>query len=386
MGAQNLPAKADTIRQLFEKTAVKSQLAAAIPRHMSVDRLLRVAMTAIRTNPKLADCTQKSLLACVMGCATLGLEPEPFLGQAYLIPFKNNGVLECTLIPGYRGYIALARRSGEVQSVSAQVVYDKDSFRLQYGLQETLDHIPADGDRGNPKGAYVVFRYKDGSHSFDYMSTSDIEKIRARSKSGNNGPWVTDWPEMAKKTVIRRHIKLAPLSVEMAKAAAIEEKFNLGESQIDLLTGEVAEEGELVDNESSFNDFSQSKLSGDTQKQAALLVFLTKTADAQKTTTEAIKEAAGGERFPEFWSAFEKWCVQPKQGEKRTMEGRKEDKKEKATTDKPKAGNTPQNGNTEAKDDYEQIPCPMESGEETRTRRYCRDMCMRSMDCTAWQK
>ena len=208
----------------------------AIPKNLTVERLLRVSMTAIRNNPKLLDCSQQSLLACIMGCATLGLEPEPFLGQAYMVPYfnKKKNCLEAQLIPGYRGYITLARRSGEVQSVQAQVVYENDFFNLQYGLRETLDHTPAEGDRGEVKGAYVIFRYKDGSYSFDYMPKSDIDKIKGRSKSANSGPWVTDYPEMAKKTVIRRHVKLAPLSVELAKATEMETLALAGESQEDL--------------------------------------------------------------------------------------------------------------------------------------------------------
>ena len=114
MGSQNLPAtqKANTIRNLFEQQSVKKQLALAVPRHLSVDRLLRVAMTSIQRTPKLLDCTQQSLLACVMTCAQLGLEPDAFLGQAYLVPYWNGkkSAYEAQLIPGYRGYIALARR------------------------------------------------------------------------------------------------------------------------------------------------------------------------------------------------------------------------------------------------------------------------------------
>jgi len=240
---KNLAVRQDnTIQALLMKPAMRKQLEMAIPKHMTVDRLLRVAMTAIRTNPKLMECTQESLLAAIMGCAQLGLEPEPFLGQAYLVPYKRNikignqwrSQMEAQLIPGYRGYIALARRSGDVQSVTAQVVYENDHFRLQYGLNENLEHVPAEGDRGEIKGAYCVFRYKDGSHSFDYMTKADIDKIRGRSKAKDSGPWVTDYAEMAKKTVIRRHVKLAPLSVEMAKAAAAENMALAGESQIGL--------------------------------------------------------------------------------------------------------------------------------------------------------
>lgn len=252
----NLPAKNNTIFELLNKDSMRRQIEMAIPKHMTVDRLLRVAVTAIRTTPKLLDCTPQSLLACVMGCAQLGLEPEPFLGQAYIIPYGK----EAKLIPGYRGYIALARRSGEVQSVCAQCVYENDVFELQYGLDEKLNHVPAEGDRGNVKGAYVIFRYKDGSHSFDYMSKADIDKIRDRSKASNSGPWVTDYGEMAKKTVIRRHVKVAPLSIEMARAAAAEDLALSGGNQADMFGFAPDENDIVVDQETLADKLNGKKL------------------------------------------------------------------------------------------------------------------------------
>ncbi len=231
-------AKAQSIRSLFNDNRVKSEIMKALPRHMNADKLIRVAMTSIQRNPKLMDCSRQSLLGCIMTCAALGLEPDQFLGQAYLVPFWNEKKKcnEAQLIPGYRGYIALARRTGEVQSVSAQVVYQADRFDLQYGINEKLEHVPAEGDRGEVRGAYVIFRYKDGAYSFDYMPKSDIDAIRKRSKSAESGPWVTDYGEMAKKTVIKRHSKLVPLSVEFQKAVALEDRSNTGETQMDLLT------------------------------------------------------------------------------------------------------------------------------------------------------
>ena len=316
--------KANTIRALLAREDVKKQIGMAIPKHLTVDRLLRVAMTSIQRNPQLLDCTPQSLLACVMTCAQLGLEPDGFTGQAYLVPFKNHGVLEAQLIPGYRGLLALARRSGEIQSVQSQVVYTKDMFKLRYGLEEQLDHEPADGDRGNPKGAYVVFRYKDGSRSFDYMSATDIEKIRARSKSPNNGPWVTDWDEMGKKTVIRRHSKLAPMSIEFQRATALEDRFHAGESQMDLLTEngdaidvqpeEVKEtEEELTAKVAKFNLLIPKKVVED----GSMEEFIRLTAEANQCEADDVKVTAMDD-FEGFWRLFEKWYDGKKKGVPRT--------------------------------------------------------------------
>jgi len=325
MAEQNLPAlqqKAQSISDYLARPYIKDQLAMALPKHLTADRLLRVAMTTIRHNRKLLDCTLESLLAAVMGCAQLGLEPEPFLGQAYLVPFNNKVKIgnreewrmEAKLIPGYRGYITLARRSGEVQSVTAQVVYANDRFQMEYGLEDILKHTPSDGDRGKPKGAYVIFRYKDGSHSFDYMSVADIEKIRARSKAKDSGPWVTDWDEMAKKTVIRRHIKLVPLSIELATAAAAEEKAFAGESQEGLfLDTQEGDFTEIEEPEAPVVDLvavEKFDSAVDAQTQDAAIIaavqnYVARIATANKETPGSVKAQAGTlKNFPEFWQSF----------------------------------------------------------------------------------
>jgi recombination protein RecT len=258
------------------------------------------------------DCTPQSLLACVMTCAQLGLEPDQFLGQAYLVPFKDNksGTTICTLIPGYRGYIALARRSGEMQTVSAQVVYERDEFNLAYGINDTLEHRPnLSGDRGKPIGAYCVFKYKDGGYSFDFLPVTDIDKVRSRSRASNDGPWVTDWDEMAKKTVIKRHSKLAPLSVEFQRAVALEDRALSGEPQADLLTyddGVIDAEGTSVPQKPTFESTIPK---GALKKDVA--AYLEALAGHEKTTVEAVKDEAI--KDPEkFWMIFNAWVKQQK--------------------------------------------------------------------------
>lgn len=214
------PAK--TIRGLLEQ--LKPELQRALPRHITPDRLVRVALTTIRTNPRLLEASPASLMAAVMQCAQLGLEPG-ILGHAYLVPFRNGktGQTEVQLVIGYKGMLDLARRSGEIQTIYAHVVYERDHFEYEYGLEPKLIHRPAQGDRGAPTHAYGVARFKDGGYQFLVMSVDEIEKHRQRSKSPNEGPWVTDWEEMAKKTVIRSMFRWLPVSVEAQKAAVIDE-------------------------------------------------------------------------------------------------------------------------------------------------------------------
>lgn len=322
---QNLPtqSKVANIRTMLERS--RDQIKKALPAHLTADRLLRVAMTSIQKTPKLLDCTQQSLLACIMTCAQLGLEPDQFLGQAYLVPFKDTkkGVTICTLIPGYRGYIALARRSGEVQTVSSHVVYERDTLELEYGVEDKLRHKPTmEGEPGNPIGAYCIFKYKDGSYSFDFMSVAEIEKIRARSKSANDGPWATDWGEMAKKTVIKRHSKLAPLSVEFAKAVALEDRAMSGESQADIL-GLESDEG-IIEAESGPTEEEMLKTFADSipkgTDMAILDEFIKRNAEKNKTSPDAVKiEAVKRQKeFWQFYGAYQKTAkakAQPKEAQ-----------------------------------------------------------------------
>ena len=213
----------NTLSHLIERQ--KGEIARALPKHMDPDRLARIATTVMRQTPQLGNADPASFLGALMTCAQLGLEPGP-LGHAYLVPFRNSktGTTEVTFIPGYRGLVELARRSGQVQSVQAHVVRVGDHFDYEFGLNPRLEHKPA-GSEGDVTHAYAVIRYKDGGVDFDVMTVAEIEAIRKRSKASGNGPWVSDWPEMAKKTVLRRTLKTAPMSVEYQQAVAQDERL-----------------------------------------------------------------------------------------------------------------------------------------------------------------
>lgn len=218
----------------------QGQIAKALPRHMTPERMARIAMTEIRKNPKLFQCDPKSLFGAVIQCAQLGLEPGNALGHAYLLPFdkkeKVNGQwktvrTDVNLIIGYRGMIDLARRSGQIVSLSARAVHANDQFSYEYGLHEDLRHIPNEDDPGPLTHVYAVARLHGGGVQFDVMTLEAIEKIRAQSKAKDNGPWVTHFTEMAKKTVIRRLFKYLPVSVEIQRAVGLDEMGEAGINQ-----------------------------------------------------------------------------------------------------------------------------------------------------------
>jgi len=239
----------NTLATLIERQ--KPEIARALPRHMDPDRLARIATTVMRQTPQLGQADPASFLGALMTCAQLGLEPGP-LGHAYLVPFKNNktGTLEVTFIPGYRGLLELARRSGHVKSISAHVVKDGDEFHYQLGLEPKLEHRPGE-KRGDTRYVYAVVHYKDGGYDMEVMSRDEVEQIRKRSRAANNGPWVTDWDEMARKTVLRRLAKRIPMSVELAQAVAQDERVrtSIDPSELDVTPPGMDPEPDTVDGE-----------------------------------------------------------------------------------------------------------------------------------------
>lgn len=216
-------------RDFLEKQ--RHQIAAALPKHVSPDRMIRLACTEFSKNPLLQKCTPVSVFGSIIQASQLGLEIG-VLGQAYLVPYRNNkagGIYEAQMIPGYKGLIALARRSGEVTSIETHIVYARDEFDLVLGIESSVKHIPfLEGDRGAPRLVYGVAKFKDGGHHFEWMPLTEVDRIRSRSKASNNGPWVTDYEQMVRKTLIRRMANYLPMSIELANAIQIGDAADAG--------------------------------------------------------------------------------------------------------------------------------------------------------------
>ncbi|MCP4679703.1 MAG: recombination protein RecT [Deltaproteobacteria bacterium] len=232
--------------------AQNKQIQMALPRHMDANRLTRVVLTNIRQVPRLLECDIPSLMGAVVQCAQLGLEPDSALGHVYLLPYRDNKRKQttCQVIIGYRGMIDLARRSGNVVSIAAHVVFENDRFDFQYGLNEQLDHVPHRGaDRGEPIYVYAVARMKGGGHAFEVLTMDDVDRAKASSQSANSNysPWKTHWVEMARKTAIRRLFKYLPVSVEIARAVGLDEMAENDIPQnLDVL---VTDDAEILDEE-----------------------------------------------------------------------------------------------------------------------------------------
>lgn len=225
------------------------QIEAALPAVLTKERFTRMVFSAMSTTPALVQCTQNSFLGAMMQAAQLGVEPNTPLGQAYLIPYKNKGVLECQFQLGYKGMIDLAYRSGQVKVIQAHAVHENDVFVFEYGLETQLRHKPALKNRGAVVAYYAVFQTKDGGFGLEVMSVEDIrEHAKKYSQSYNStySPWQRNFDEMAKKTVLKKVLKYAPLKTEFLRALAADEtiKTTIGKDMT-----EIHDETDYIDTE-----------------------------------------------------------------------------------------------------------------------------------------
>lgn len=225
--------------------AMKPQIEAALPKVITAERFTRMALTAVSSNPKLADCTPKSFMGALMQAAQLGLEPNTPLGQAYLIPYRNKGVMEVQYQTGYKGLIELAHRSGQFKNIEAHTVFENDEFEYEYGLEPKLVHKPALKDRGGIIAFYAVFTLVNGGFGFEVMSKEDVDTHAKKYSQGFNSsysPWKTSYESMAKKTVLKQLLKYAPIRTEFAREMTADETIK----------NEISDDMLSVDNDNVF--------------------------------------------------------------------------------------------------------------------------------------
>lgn len=222
-----------TLQSMIEKSA--KELARALPEHMRPERLVRIALTCIRQNPKLATCTPESFLGALFTAAQLGV--EPIAGRAYLIPFAKSykqdnqwkSKLEAQFVMGYRGLAELFYRHEKSVVLNWGVVKEGDEFDYELGTESYLKHKPA-LNRGNTQGFYVIADLGKAK-TFHFMSLQEcMEHGRKHSKTylkatkdhpagfASDSPWNTNPEAMCLKTVLIQLCKVLPLSFEMARA------------------------------------------------------------------------------------------------------------------------------------------------------------------------
>lgn len=233
--------KAKPIELLIEQSL--KELGKAVPSFMSAERLARIALTTIRLNPKLAECTPESFLGALFQSAQLGLEPN-VEGQAYIIPYLNSKkvvnsdgkttwvkIMEAQFQIGYKGYIELFYRHDSAEHVDMHAVYENDFFEYEYGTNANLRHCPAFKNRGEVIAYYAIAKIKNGGNVFKVMGKDEcIEHGKTHSKCydkekqcfAKDTPWAKDPNSMCKKTVLIQLAKLLPKSIELQKALAMD--------------------------------------------------------------------------------------------------------------------------------------------------------------------
>lgn len=210
-----------TVQGLF--TQNRKAIEDALPRHVTADRMIRIALTELRKTTKLLQCDPLSILGSIVQASQLGLEPGGALGHCYLVPYKR----ECQLQIGYRGMVDLARRSGNIVSLSARCIFEGDVWGVEFGTEEKLKHVPSFTSK-KITHVYAVAQLRDGGTQFEIMSLAEVEHIRDTYSSSYrydkaSSPWSTNFEEMAKKTLVRRLFKMLPTSVEIRQAIAIDD-------------------------------------------------------------------------------------------------------------------------------------------------------------------
>lgn len=244
---QNKPVKLTksmSIKDLIK--AMEPEIKRALPQVITPERFTRMALSALNATPKLKECSQMSFLGALMNAAQLGLEPNTPLGQAYLIPYRNKGQMECQFQIGYKGLIDMVYRNENIQTVQSQCVYENDEFEYELGLEPKLIHKPALKDRGDLILVYALWKSKNGGYGFEVMSKEDID-AHARKFSQSFGssysPWKTNYEEMAKKTVIKKCLKYAPLKSDFVRAVSNDETIK---SELDVDMSEIRNEQDMV--------------------------------------------------------------------------------------------------------------------------------------------
>lgn len=212
------------IEQLRDPLVIET-IRRVLPAPMTPERFIIIVQTEVRRIPELAECT--NTLAAFFQAAYLGLEPG-VMGECWILPYKDTAVF----IPGYQGLAQLTWRSGLVKDISARAVFEGDEFEWGYGTKASIHHRPrGENDPKKITHAYTIVNTVMGGTIFDVMSREDIERIRSRSRAKDKGPWVTDYAEMCKKTPFRRLMKIAPKSVQMRTALALDDQADSGEPQ-----------------------------------------------------------------------------------------------------------------------------------------------------------
>lgn len=260
-------------------SGMKDRIAAVLPKHLTADRVLQMAATTIHRNPAIAKCSPASLLGSVMQASILGFPPVDALGYCYFVPYGKDVQFQI----GYRGYVELARRSGKIKMVYAEVVREGDEFVCEMGLEPKLTHKPQFDSSKKLTHVYGVVHFTDGGYNFVVLSKSDVERLRMRSpmqKGEPAGAWKTDYEAMAKAKALKQLSKYMPLNIDQQAVIASDETIltpdnfrkeneNITTVKVEDIQYEECEDGTVVDTQTGELFDKENAGSGTTKAETA---------------------------------------------------------------------------------------------------------------------
>lgn len=229
--------KVPSLIKLIESEKVQNAFKMSLQGSLTPKRLTQVLLSECRKTPKLLTCDQMSFYNAIMQLAQLGLEVG-INGECYLLPYDNRqkGITECQVIVGYKGLIKLARGTGEVSTIQANVVDEKDLFEFEYGTTPKLRHVPTRDPSNNVIFAYAVITFKDNSFQFTTLTRSELEKIKRCSTGAyykdtpnSKHPWHAWEEEMMKKTALKRLFKTVSLSQKLTDAVTLDDNGSMND-------------------------------------------------------------------------------------------------------------------------------------------------------------
>ncbi|HTD17842.1 MAG TPA: recombinase RecT [Chthoniobacterales bacterium] len=229
---KELTTKDYTLSQWLQSDKFKRNLMEIMQTEEAVRRFVQIGLNVIKRNEKLNQCTQASVLDCLLKLSQINLEPDGY--HAHLVPFNNKikwrddqgkwqerWELQAQLIIDYKGLVSVVRRDPMVAVLKGNVVYSKDQFTYDEGSERRFYHHPTfqARDKSNPiVFVYSFIKWKDGDWDVEILTVDEVERVRQMSRAKDSGPWVDFWGEMAIKTAIRKLCKRLPLKPEQREA------------------------------------------------------------------------------------------------------------------------------------------------------------------------
>lgn len=246
------------VRSQFDR--MRGEIAAVLPPQVTPEKFMRVALTAIQQNPSLLNGERRSLFAAALKCAQDGLLPDG--REAAFVSYGKT----VAYLPMAAGVLKKIRNSGELLSLSTNVVKKADTFR--YWIDDAGEHITHEPnvlaeDRGETIAAYAIAKTKDGGVYTEVMSRGQVEQVRQVSRAKDSGPWKDWYDEMARKTVLRRLAKRLPMSTDLVQVlehdnenydlrgarTAAASGINAAKAALGLLAADDATDAEVIDTE-----------------------------------------------------------------------------------------------------------------------------------------